>query len=109
LLQPEINNRSISSAQICRFDPADIVPPFPRGSRLPGTSSATKAVLPTELLAPGRTFGRIQAANRHIRPRVWQKIAAERKCKPRIRRKTLDISALSAERGPKSVMGRSWI
>src|SRR6266478_7145425 len=37
-----------------------------------------------------------------------RKLAEVRKCKARIRRKTLDISALSAERRRRSVMDRSW-
>src|SRR6266481_3821374 len=82
--------------------------PFRRGDGLPGTSATPdRSWVQTDVLT-GSGLPAIQ----QLRPGGFespQKLAEVRKCKARIHCKTLDISALSAERRRRSVMDRSWI
>ena len=79
--------------------------PFRRGDGLPGTSATPdRSCVQTDVLTGS---GLPAVGSRRLESQ--RKLAELRKCKARIRRKTLDISALSAERRRRSVMDRSWI
>ena|SRR5712671_187860 len=81
--------------------------PFRRGDGLPGTSATPdRSCVQTDVLT-GSGLPAIQ----QLRPGdlSLSENSPVRKCKARIRCKTLDISALSAERRRRSVMDRSWI
>src|SRR5712671_753766 len=79
--------------------------PFRRGDGLPGTSATPDRSTFQTALSTGS--GLPAVAPRWLS--LGEKLLTLQKCKARIRRKTLDISALSAERRRRSVMDRSWI
>ena len=78
--------------------------PFRRDDGLPGTSATPdRSCVQTDVLTGS---GLPAIASRWLESQ--RKLAEVRKCKARIHCKTLDISALSAERRRRSVMDRSW-